>query len=157
VRIRSFVSAMLAGVIGLAMPVFASAPTPTTGKLVFTFTVTLDSFVPYGAFVMCTVTAKITETSGQSVTQQAIGIATRVKGVETCVATMPYSWELETPGSDTIDLSYTVELDHAYQAIGYKITPVTEILSDSKVTQNLESIPVPANGATTNEAISPTI
>lgn len=153
-RIRCLVLSILSAlVLGLALPALADTA-PTTGKLVFTFDVTVNSFVPFEGYVMCTVTATVTEEGGQTVTQQAIGVAFPTGGKATCVADMPYSWELASASSDKVKFSSTIELDHAFAAKGFNVTPVTLVLFENKVTQNIGSMPVPLNGATTNVTVS---
>src|SRR6516165_6588496 len=100
-NIRPFVFPVLGAlVVGIALPV--SAVAPATGKLVFTFTVTVSSALPKNGVVVCTAYATVSESSGQSITQAAIGIATPSGGKATCTATMPYQWELATPSADKI-------------------------------------------------------
>jgi hypothetical protein len=157
VSIRHFVlPACCALVAGLATPSFAVAP--TTGKLVFTFTVTVNSTLPKNAVVVCYGNANVNESSGQSISQSAIGIATPSGGKATCIATMPYLWELVTPSSDRISLSYKVEVDYALELTAANGTGTTvQLASSDKVNQNLASIAVPVDGTTTNEAVSVTL
>jgi hypothetical protein len=157
-KIRRFLFAVLCSlVVSLALPVAAAAP--TTGKFVFTFDVTVSSTVPKDGVVVCTANASVTESSsGQVITQKAIGIATPSSGKATCTATMPYSWALSTASSDKVFLSYSVEVDYAYQitASNGTGTLVTGATSD-KVNQNLAEIAVPKDGATTDETVTATI
>jgi hypothetical protein len=162
--VRGFLFTMICAVIGLSSTAFAqdaenaAAPVPSTGKLVFTFTVTVSSTVPSHAVVVCTAFANINESGGQSIQQTAVGIATPSSGKATCTANMPYSWALATPSTDKVNLSYKVELIYGYQITASNGTAiVTTPVSGDKVSENLSSISVPANGATTNENVSATI
>ncbi len=131
---------------------------PSTGKFVFTFTVTVSSTVPNHGVVACTAFANVNESSGQNIQQMASGIATPSGGKATCTVNMPYSWALATPGSDKIILSYKVELIYGYQITASNGTAiVTTPVSGDKVNANFASIPVPPNGATTTENVGATI
>jgi hypothetical protein len=153
---RPLLSTFLTFVVGLGLPAFAVAP--TTGKFVFTFTVTVNSTLPKNAVVVCYGNANVNESSGQSISQSAIGIATPSGGKATCIATMPYLWELVTPSSDRISLSYKVEVDYALELTAANGTGTTvQLASSDKVNQNLASIAVPVDGTTTNEAVSVTL
>src|SRR5260370_21712606 len=88
---------------------------PSTGKFVFTFTVTVSSTVPNHGVVACTAFANVNESSGQNIQQMASGIATPSGGKATCTVNMPDSWALATPASDKVILSYKVELIHGDQ------------------------------------------
>jgi hypothetical protein len=155
VKIQRF-PAFFALVVGLALPAFAV--TPTTGKFVFGFTVTISSALPKNAVVVCTARASVNESGGQSVTQTATGIATPSGGKATCTATMPYSWELATPSSDKVLLTYSVEVDYGYEATASNGTgTIVTLASTDKVAQSLGSRAIPADGATTDESVSATL
>ncbi|MGC1963476.1 MAG: hypothetical protein WA676_12145, partial [Candidatus Sulfotelmatobacter sp.] len=90
--IRRFVFPVLCAVIfAVCAPAFAQeaeavpAVAPTTGKFVFTFTVTVSSTVPKNGVVVCTAFASVNESSGQSIQQHAIGIVTPSGGKATCI------------------------------------------------------------------------
>lgn len=71
---------------------------------------------------------------------------------------MPYHWELETPASDKIVLSYKVEVDYGVELTAENGTASTvELASSDKVTESLASISVPVDGATTSEAVAVTL
>ena len=154
-KIRRFSWATLSALaVGLAWPAFA-AVTPATGKLVFTFTVTVSSPLPKNGVVVCSANASVSESSGQNITQTALGTAIPSGGKATCTATMPYHWQLATPGSDKIVLSYKVEVGYGVELIAENGTASTvELASSDKVAENLGSISVPVDGATTNEAVT---
>jgi hypothetical protein len=167
VRIYSIVLPLLCAlIVGLALPVSAQNPenvlpatTPTTGKFVFTFAVTVASTLPKNGVITCRASASVNESgSGQNIQQDAHGIATQSGGKWTCVATMPYSWTLATPTSDNVFLSYAVEMDYGLQVTAANGTATVVVpLTVNKVNQNLKSIPVPLNGSTTSEPMTATI
>ena len=156
-------AAICATILGLAASVCAQnaefAPvTPTTGTLVFNFTITASSAVPKNGVVVCTANASVNESSGQNITQKATGIATLSGGKWLCKASMHYSWALATPTSDKVSLSYSAEIDYALQVTATNgTTTVAEAVALDKVNENLSSISVPLNGATTTETVSSTI
>jgi hypothetical protein len=68
---------------------------------------------------------------------------------------MPYFWELATPSSDRILLSYKVEVDYAIELTAANGTGTTvQLASSDKVNQNLRTVSVPVDGTITNEAVS---
>lgn len=150
---------------GVSAPAFAqgveNAVPPvaaTTGKFVFTFTVTVSSTVPTNGVVVCEAIASVNESSGQSIQQTAVGIVTPSGGKATCTATMPHAWTLASASSDKVILSYKVELDYGYQVTASNGTSTgVQLVSSDKVTENLATISVPLNGATTNESVTATI
>jgi hypothetical protein len=163
---RRVFALLCAAVFVLGVSVFAQeadnvtpATAATTGKFVFTFTVTVSSTVPKNGIVVCTAMASLTESSsGQSISQKAIGIATPSGGKATCTANMPYSWALASASSDHVTLSYKVELDYADQVTASNGTgTLVEVIPADAVNENLSIISVPISGATTDEAVSATI
>jgi hypothetical protein len=158
--------AVFAAILGLSAPLRAQtsdsvtpATTPTTGKFVFNFTLTLSSTVPKNGLIVCTAFANVFESSsGQNISENAAGIATLSGGKWSCTATMPYSWLLVDPKTDTVVLSYKVELADGLQVTATNGTTTTIVpFSIRKVNQNIASIPVPLNGATTTESVSSTL
>lgn len=158
--------AVFAAILGLSSPVWAQssnsitpATTPTTGKFVFNFTLTLSSTVPKNGLIVCTAFASVFESSsGQSISENAAGIATLSGGKWSCTATMPYSWLLANPQTDTVTLSYKAELADGLQVTATNGTMTAVVpFSIRKVNQNIASISVPLNGATTTEAVSSTL
>jgi len=135
------------------------ATAPSTGTFVFNFTITAPT-VPTNAVISCRGSASVFESgSGQNIQQDAHGIATLGStGKWTCKASMPYSWTLATPASDSVTLSYSVEMDEGLEVTATNGTgTVVAPLTVQKVNQNLGTVTVPANGTTTTEAISSTI
>jgi hypothetical protein len=67
---------------------------------------------------------------------------------------MPYAWMLASASSDKVILSYKVELDYGYQVTASNGTSTgVQLVSSDKVTENLRTISVPLNGATTYESV----
>jgi hypothetical protein len=160
-KIRCLTSALSVLVVLLAAPVFAqetnavpAATSTATGKLVFTFTVTVSSTIPANSILVCTAGASV-----EGYTQKAIGIVkTPVAGKNTCTANMPYSWVLATESTDKISLSYSAEVDYGYEVTAENgAGTLVQLAFSDKVTGNLTSISVPKTGTTTDEAVSATI
>jgi len=162
VRIRCFVFAALCVLaLGLTAPVFAqeeanavpAATTTATGKLVFTFTVTIDSAIPKNGVLVCTAVASV-----EGYTQKAIGIVnTPVAGKNTCTANMPYSWALATESTDKISLSYSAEVDYGYEVTAENGTGTfVQLAFSDKVAGSVTSISVPT-ASSTHIAVSGTI
>jgi hypothetical protein len=147
--------------LGFASPIFAQhaenavlpATTTASGKLVFTFTVTIDSTLPKNGVLVCTASASV-----ESYSQKAIGIVnTPVAGKNTCIVNMPYSWLLATQSTDKIALGASAEVDYGYEVTAENgtATVVAPAVLD-KVNASLSSISVPT-AASTSIAVSATI
>jgi hypothetical protein len=134
---------------------------PTTGTLIFKFTITAKSPLPKNSVIACSGGAFVSESSGFSSTEKVTGIATLVSGTTyTCTSTINYSWLLSSPSTDKIQFQNI----HASSSYGYQVTatngtailvqPVGGRESDQSP---LAPISVPANGATTTENVSITL
>jgi hypothetical protein len=145
------------GVLGLSLCGFSqSTPstandkspvtTPTTGTIAATFAISFRSGIPSSDTITCTVTAF---TEGESVTYSEIAIrtGTRNAGNGSCYVPVPYSWLLQTPGSDSIFLTYEVTVP-AGGSTPYPYRSHSQ--SDAPV-------PVPANGTVTPISVSVTL
>ncbi|HEX4770582.1 MAG TPA: hypothetical protein VH351_07125 [Bryobacteraceae bacterium] len=126
---------------------------PTTGKLVYSFTITVASAISTSQPIACTATASTSETNtttyySKIFDEQATAVATRSGSTATCTVTIPYSWSLSTPTSDSVQLGFVI----SSTATGTS-TAVPSRLSS----QSLAAIKVPANGVTTTEVIKVTI
>jgi hypothetical protein len=135
---------------------------PTTGTLVFKFTITAKSALPKNSVIGCSAVAAInSDSSGFNTTEKASGVATLVSGTTyTCTSTINYSWPLSSPTTDKISFSNV----HAFIDYGYQVTSTngTGILVEPVVGRDanpssLPNINVPANGATTTEDVSITL
>jgi hypothetical protein len=134
------------------------AVTPTTGTLVYKFTITLKSPLPKNALVLCSAGGDIVET-GFSADEQGLGIATLESGdTYTCSVSMPYSWQLKTASTDKIILSYKAQTYEALQVTAANGTgTIVTSTAGRASSQTIAEIPVPANGATTTETVSVTL
>ena len=122
--------------------------TPTTGKFVVSFTITISSSIPTSDTISCGVTATLFETSTfHTVEELASVAASRTGSTATCTVTLPYSWVLSNPSTDTVSLSYSI------------IVPATTVSLPSRTSiQTINgSLKVPASGSTTNETVTATI
>jgi hypothetical protein len=126
---------------------------PTTGTLVFNFTITIASKNLAGDTIICSAYASTSEFSsagvGVSANETASVKATVTGSTAKCSVTIPYSWPLKTASTDTVSLNYIVE------AVNTSTTAAGELARSSS--QNLPTIKVPKTGATTTETIASTI
>jgi hypothetical protein len=118
--------------------------TPTTGKFVFNFTITVDSAIPSTATIACEASAETLEAVTQHIaTETATVAATRSGTTAKCTVTIPYSWVLTTPKTDTVTLTYILS------------APTSAPLLPARMSsQTVAVITVPLNGATTTESVS---
>lgn len=132
--------------------------TPTTGTLTFSFTISAKTAVPTNGVISCQVTADISDASYDG-SERAVGIATLESGTTyKCSAVMHYSWPLTSASSDKIGLSYTAGVEYGYQVTATNGTSVAvEPITGRETTQEVPSISVPANGASTTEDVSITL
>jgi hypothetical protein len=132
--------------------------TPTTGTLVYNFTITLKTPLPKGGILTCTGGGEVIETK-YSTDEGGFGIAKLVSGdTYSCSVSLPYSWMLSTPTTDKILLSFKVQVNEALEITAANGTGTTFLVSAGRASaQTLPSIAVPANGATTTETVSLTL
>ena len=132
--------------------------TPTTGTLVFNFTITLKSTLPKNGIVLCGAGAEVSESTFSAV-ESGAGFASLVSGdTYSCTVTIPYSWLLSTPSSDKIALSYKAEIVVGIQISATNGTGNTVMGTSGRASsQTVSSIAVPVNGATTSETVSVTL
>ena len=132
--------------------------TPTTGTLVFKFTITMKSTLPKNAILICSAQGAVIETT-LSETEDEFGIATLESGnTYSCSVSMPYSWLLNTPSSDKIILSYKAQTLEALQVTATNGTGISVTSTAGRSSSHtIPSIPVPPSGATTTETVSVTL
>lgn len=130
----------------------------TTGTLVLKFTITVKSVIPKNSVLGCTASADISET-GFSADEHGSGVAKLLSGdTYSCTVTIPYSWALSTPASDTIYLEATANIGYGYQVTATNGADATVQPIDYRdSTHSVPSIKVPATGATTTETITFTL
>ena len=125
----------------------AAVIAPTTGKLVYNFTINVASVLPSSDVIICSGSATIVDvTAGLvSIEEEASTVATRSGSKATCIVTIPYSWLLPNASTDTVQLSFTITAG------------LTTSGASRLSTHSIATIKVPANGATTTETLTPTI
>lgn len=124
----------------------ATTISPTTGKLVANITIAVESAIPTTVPISCGLDASVEEVNSATFAVRTFEESASVNATRTssttasCEVTIPYSWPLSTPSSDTVTLSITLS------AAGTTISRTSNI--------DLPVISVPANGATTTETVS---
>jgi hypothetical protein len=130
---------------------------PTTGELVFNFTITVKSTVPKNAVIVCQGFAFVNE-SGFSAQENGFSLATGTGATRTCSVKIFYSWLLTSPSTDSVSLSYKTGIDDGIQVTATNGTATLVVAAETRGSnQNIAPIKVPANGATTTETISVTL
>jgi hypothetical protein len=125
----------------------AATASPTTGKLVFVFSITIASTLATSETITCSGNASVIEiANGTALTieEAATVMATRSGSKASCTVTIPYSWSLTFASTDTVGLQYTIT---AGSTVGVARLSL----------QSLPSIKIPASGSTTTQDISATI
>jgi hypothetical protein len=127
-----------------------ASPVTVTGKLVFTFTITVASTNLTGDTVVCNAVASLDDSiaTGGTIITESASVGVKEASTVSCTVTIPYSWTLATMSTDKVSLSYTIS------TIGATATTVVPNRTSS---HSLGSISVPASGATTTHAIKATI
>ena len=127
----------------------ALAPTPTTGKFVFNFTITIKSTNLGSDTIECVANAAVFESASfLSINESASVKATVTGSTASCTVTIPYSWPLTSASTDMVMLNYEV------LAAGGASTGGQPTRNSG---QSLPSIKVPLTGATTTQTIASTI
>jgi hypothetical protein len=126
----------------------AATISPTTGIIKTTFNITIKSNLPSSDTIACEVTLTVT---GEDSTFREVAArqGTRSGNSATCIAPIPYSWLLQHPGTDTINLTYEV-------VIPPETSPTVSLPYRDSV-QSGTITPIPANGATTDVTIAVTM
>jgi len=121
-----------------------AAKTPQTGTFVVNFTITIKSAIPATSPIICGVTASVNDISAAGVnviTEVATVAGARTGNTAKCTVTIPYSWMVLNPAAAKVNLIYNLT--------GSKGAALTRSSSGS-----IASIPVPANGSTTTQAVN---
>lgn len=130
-----------------------------TGKIVTNFTITVSSAIPSTTPITCNVIASVNEfndstgMSGNQIFESATVNATRSAGTAKCSVIIPYSWNLSYRSTDHLGLSYQID---ARTCTSCTVT-TAGLLVDRLSSQNIATISIPANGATTTETVKATI
>jgi hypothetical protein len=126
------------------------ATTPTTGKFVANFTISVKSTIPSADVIACTLEASVADiTSGHIAEETASVAAVRSGSSATCSVTIPYSWILTSPTLDMVSLMYTISTP-------YGGTSATALPSRMSI-QTISTGKVPTSGATTTITLTPVI
>jgi hypothetical protein len=121
---------------------------PTTGKFVFSFTITIASTDLGSDTFICSASALVIDTNGIAITETASVKATLSGSKATCTVTIPYSWSLQNANADMVNLGTEVV------AVGPSSSGGQPTRTHS---QPLSPVKVPANGSTTTFNLSETI
>jgi hypothetical protein len=127
-----------------------AAAVTVTGKLVFSFTITVSSLGLTGDTVVCSAEASLDDspTTGGIFITEAASVGAKEASTVSCTVTIPYSWTLATISTDRVSLSYTISVLGSTAAAA---------LPNRTSSHSLGSITVPVNGAITTHAIKATI
>jgi hypothetical protein len=129
----------------------AATLTTVTGTFKVVISIKVVSVIPTDDLILCKVTASVS--GADSNTTEAYQVAaTRSTGAATCTVTIPYSWELESPTTDTVNLAYDITNSEA-ALLEVTTPPVRETI------QNITKPPIsiPANGTVTTKDVSVTM
>jgi len=132
--------------------------TPTTGTLVFNFTITLKTSLPSHGLLLCSAAGAVIET-GFSADESGFGFAHFVSGnTYSCSVSMPYSWLLSTRTTDKIILSYHVEtIEGVVLTATNGTSTVVATTTARSSSQTIPSIAVPVTGTTTTTDVAVTL
>jgi len=122
---------------------------PTTGKLEVTFDITIGStWIPTSDTIGAEVTANVEGETG-TFHEVAAGACSRSGDHASCTVTFRYSWLLQHPGSDSINLTYEVAVPP--EGTGNLTLPYRESSQSGVIT------PVPTSGAITRLTVDFTL
>jgi hypothetical protein len=124
--------------------------TTMTGKLQATFTISVLTAFPSGTSIICEFNASVADPVAGFITETSAVTAVRSGSTATCTPSIPYSWQLATPTTDSVSLSISVSAEHLSTT-----TPATAALRT--MSRSLPTIKVPAHGAITKETVAATI
>jgi hypothetical protein len=133
----------------------AAAPPATatyTGRIVVSFTITVDSTIASTTKIGCNVNADVDdEGTGNFITESAGSAVLRGTGTTvTCTVVIPYSWPLGSPATDVVALSWSITTPVAITS-GAAAYPVRFS------SQSLPAFKVPASGTVTTQTVTATI
>ena len=118
--------------------------TPTKGRIVLSLVAGIRSALPANEVYSCGISVTTFDTTSGLAFEESAQIAATLSGInEVCVITLPYSWDLTSPGSDSMSISYSVT------AVG-----PTNGLPARQLNHGVANIPVPATGATTTYSLT---
>ena len=121
--------------------------TPTTGKFVLNLTVTLQSTFPTTEVFSCGLSASTFDVASTlSFIEEEQVAAKKVGNTLTCAITLPYSWALTSPTSDTVGVAYSVNAVNGTAGLPSRLAE-----------HGVANIKVPPNGTTTTYTLSTVI
>lgn len=121
-----------------------------TGSWVFTIPVTLNSKTQSGDLLACEIDLSVSDPVTNIYHEKSVSTVTSPGASPTCTVTIPYSWVLTAPTTDTVVISYDVSLIQAYT-----VGPVSAAESSRDTSRTYSyTEAVPANGATTSITIN---
>jgi hypothetical protein len=132
------------------------AASPCTGKFVVNFTITVDSTIVSTAVISCGVSATVSDEGGIGnliLETAAVGVARGSGSTVKCTVNLPYSWNLLSVATDTVRLTYTINVP-AEPATASALLPSR---TSSQEISPGTSIKIPASGSTTTETVTATI
>jgi hypothetical protein len=129
-----------------------------TGELIVKYTITVKSTIPKNGVIGCGANATTGDVAGEY-EERATGVATGSGASYTCSAIIHYSWLLNNPTTDPVNLSGGVSIEYGYQGTASNGSAVAVQLLESRGSSPyippLKS--VPANGLTTTINVSVTL
>ena len=129
----------------------AAAPKVYTGTLSYDVTVKLVTPVASGQELVCSATALVEDVGGTGYYEETASTTAKVSGsTATCTVLIPYSWSLADGATDTVGISYSLEILPTTSSAALAFTSRDH-------TSELAPIKVPATGTTTAIPISATI
>jgi hypothetical protein len=131
------------GSVGLWAGTADAAGSPVSGVIGLNITVHVDTaFDPTANTLLCVFSVSaFDESSSNTEEQSVVATVTATSGVYTCNPTIPYYWILTTPGTDSMTLSYTVEIVPNTVTVSNVLTARLRI-----GTHTIPSMTVPASG-----------
>jgi hypothetical protein len=127
----------------------AAAITTTTGTIVLNVTIQVSSSLSTTAKFFCIANAAVSDSMTGGWTAVVTVTGSRVGNTVTCKPTIPYSWDLGTPTTDTMAVDFIVET-----TVG---TSGTSGFYEEENTMPAVTMKVPATGTTTTKNITTTI
>jgi hypothetical protein len=120
----------------------AAQASPVSGILTLNLVIYLGTAIPSGGTVNCQLTATSIDVSSGSTNSEIVSAAATVSGsTANCQLVIPYYWDLATPGTDEIVMSYTASI----------IPSGSNVLQDVEFRTGSHSLPtivgVPASGS----------
>jgi len=133
-----------------------TAASPCTGKFEVSFTITVDSTIASTAVISCSVSAVVEDDDGIGNLigeTAAVGVTRGTASTVSCTVDIPYSWILLSPASDTVKLTYVINVPG-------EAATATALLPSRVSSQEVSpgtTFRIPATGSTTTFVVHATI